>query len=399
MFYSFFPKSKVLNSTQRCQIALGHCRKASVGAINEANAQPVVIKDELGEVKYVLIHNGTILNYEALAKKYIPDVDIKGMTDSQVMARIFYHKGYDVLGEYLGAGAFVMVDYRGEEPLVLLFKGESKSSQYSVTTSVERPLYCSYSQNEFIFSSIMDYLKPLRPNREVLTLSPNYLLCLKDGSLFIIKEYDRKSLWQTRSYTTYANNTASTYTPSKVLSVVRNSYNDYDEFGNGYWDDAIEMDTDGLYYVGATLANGTYWVDALGSIKRRKLAGTIAVSFWMGVLLYNSACYNYLREFAKSYGCSQDNLALSLPDLVHYLSPIPWRTSDGTWVRSDSALTNKPVTGRVLFPFTTESLWISGGAVSYYTENVPYSDTIKILKDNENYKIDADAISRTFGKH
>ena len=43
----------------------------------------------------MLLHNGTIFNYEDLAKKYIPDIDIKGMTDSQVMEQIFYYKGYD----------------------------------------------------------------------------------------------------------------------------------------------------------------------------------------------------------------------------------------------------------------------------------------------------------------
>ena len=31
-FYNFFPRSKVLNSVTKCQVALGHCRKASVGA-------------------------------------------------------------------------------------------------------------------------------------------------------------------------------------------------------------------------------------------------------------------------------------------------------------------------------------------------------------------------------
>ena len=51
-FYNFFPRSKVLNSVTKCQVALGHCRKASVGAINAATAQPVVIKDGNGAVSY-----------------------------------------------------------------------------------------------------------------------------------------------------------------------------------------------------------------------------------------------------------------------------------------------------------------------------------------------------------
>jgi hypothetical protein len=57
-------------------VALGHCRKASVGKVSIETAQPVVIENENGDVDYVLIHNGTIYNYRELAQKYIPDMNI-----------------------------------------------------------------------------------------------------------------------------------------------------------------------------------------------------------------------------------------------------------------------------------------------------------------------------------
>ena len=111
-FISFFRDSKILDTTTECKVALGHCRKASVGKVSLETAQPVVLYNEQGFIDYVLIHNGTVYNYQELAKKYIPDVDITGLTDSQVMARLFYYMGYDCLDEYNGGAVFVIHDYR-----------------------------------------------------------------------------------------------------------------------------------------------------------------------------------------------------------------------------------------------------------------------------------------------
>ena len=55
------------------------------------------------------------------------------MSDSQVMTQIFYHAGYDVLGDYNGGAVFVIVDYRqrGDKPLVYFWKGRSTEYSYS----------------------------------------------------------------------------------------------------------------------------------------------------------------------------------------------------------------------------------------------------------------------------
>lgn len=390
LFYSFFPKSKVLNNVKKCQVALGHCRKASVGAINEANAQPVVIKDELGNVQFALIHNGTIINYQEMARKYIPEIDIKDMTDSQVMARIFYHTGYDVLGEYIGAGAFVMVDYRSGEPEVFFFKGESKNSKYSVTTTIERPLFCTYDDSEFIFSSIMDYLKALRPEREVLTINPNKLLQLKDGKLYVINKYDRTQLWQTKSHNDF------------------NSYNNYNAYnrdsgnlllglGKRYWDDVVEMDSDGVYMIGDDRAHGLFWVDAMGNVEHKKKANTIQVAFWKGVLLKNIHCYSFLAKFAKDMNSTPEDVLKSLPDLVHFLSPCAcWRNPNGKWVTSDTPTTNFLYTGNAIFPFTTEEVYFKAGKLDWFCEGITYREALTDLQLSADYIVDSDAICELY---
>ena len=68
LFNNFYQDSELLNSTTSASIAVGHCRKASVGNVNIKTAQPVVIyKDDRAE--FVVLHNGTIYNYKELAEK------------------------------------------------------------------------------------------------------------------------------------------------------------------------------------------------------------------------------------------------------------------------------------------------------------------------------------------
>ena len=43
LFQDFFLDSPLLKETQKCQIALGHCRKASIGGTADNLAQPCVI--------------------------------------------------------------------------------------------------------------------------------------------------------------------------------------------------------------------------------------------------------------------------------------------------------------------------------------------------------------------
>ena len=202
MFINFFRDSSVINTTTECKVALGHCRKASVGKVSVETAQPVVLYNEQGEVDYVLIHNGTIYNYKELAKKYIPDVNIDGLTDSQVMARIFYYKGYDALNEYMGGAVFVIHDYRINKSLI--FKGSSKKYTASVNAEEERPLYYCWHNGRFVFSSIFETLYAFYYEETVYTLSPNKLMTIRDNKLKTIQEYNREKCTQSKpvAYTT-----------------------------------------------------------------------------------------------------------------------------------------------------------------------------------------------------
>jgi len=122
-------------------IALGHTRKASVGGISLEKAQPIELELPNNIGKFVMVHNGTIHNWQALGKKY--NVETTDKTDSMVLAQIIMENGYNVLTEYEGAAALIIRDDRTPDTL-FLFKGASL--QYTNVTE-ERPLYC-YRENE-----------------------------------------------------------------------------------------------------------------------------------------------------------------------------------------------------------------------------------------------------------
>ena len=205
LFEDFFWDSELLNNTTECQIALGHDRKASVGGVTVEKAHPILIKDKNDNVVFAFIHNGTIYNYEKLAKEYIPDIDCSKYSDSQVLASIIYYKGFDVLSKYNGGAAFVAVDYRDGYPVTYLYKGASKLNYYSTEEEVERPLYMSFDQNRLVFSSIASYLCGLMDNN-VYELKNNKVYKYVNGKLYAITTIDRSKCQQNKEYvTTYPN--------------------------------------------------------------------------------------------------------------------------------------------------------------------------------------------------
>lgn len=240
LFISFFRESLILETVKECKIALGHCRKASVGNIGIETAQPVVLYNEKEEIDFVLIHNGTIYNYEELAKKYIPNIDIKGMTDSQVMARIFYHAGYDVLDEYQGGAVFVIHDYRIDKSFV--FKGSSKKYTGSLNAEEERPLYYCWHNGRFIFSSIFETLYAFYYEEVVYNLTPNKLYVIRNDKLKSVHEYKREKCTQSKPVVTYP--------------VVNYPYNDYN-----YWDNDYYKSNNYTYRI---KFNGTSYLDNSG---------------------------------------------------------------------------------------------------------------------------------------
>lgn len=289
-FQCWYPKSEVLKATEKCYVALGHCRKASVGGVSPEKAQPVTIHDEDGNLLFCLIHNGTIYNYKELATKYIPDVKIDGLTDSQVMAQIFFHKGYDVLAEYNGGGAFVIHDYRTNK--TLMFRGESKRSLNATKVEAERPLYFVKTGKSVIFSSIYAVLQGLYWGFDAYDVPSNVLLECDGLTLYKVKEYDRSKCYGCRTYTTAS--TANTH-----ISIY-NGDGYCGSFYNGYSTTAkVDFDTTtGLYLNSKTgdLLHGIIFVSSYGYISSYSTGYNNPYYFWKGIMLSGENAYNAIRD-------------------------------------------------------------------------------------------------------
>lgn len=356
LFSDFYQESKVIQETEKAQIALGHCRKASVGIINERTAQPVVI-EENGAPVFVVIHNGTIFNYEQLARKWIPNVNINGMTDSQVMTRIFYECGYDVLGEYNGGSAFIIVDYRSGNPVTFVFKGASLATYTSTVATEERPLFIVFDKDRVILSSIGRYLKCGKKGRELYTIPANQLVKIKeDMQLETVKTYDRSELYQFRSYSSYdytgweyEGYKGGAYAPGFNTRGYPGRNGNKDKKVNGnppiliYRRDdnnrdkntksgkpigsTIVSNEDGTYLIDGILAHGFYRINRKGEILPTKTddKDSFIFFFWQGVMLFNKECYKFLKKVATGYNITEGVLMEDYPLLVHSLSPDPFR--------------------------------------------------------------------------
>lgn len=320
LFSSFFVESDLLNETTKSCIALLHCRKASVGAISVETAQPVILNNAAGRPEFVVIHNGTIYNYEALAKKYIPDIDIKGLTDSQVMARIFYHKGYEVLNEYNGGSVFVIVDYREIEPRVFLFKGASRKNEFAQTETEERPLYYCVDpiKKELLFSSVGIYLLALRRNLSVYSLRENYLWEFKGKGFIPVEKIDRSKMTQEKEFVTKSKYYYQGEVWSSDYITINNLTNSYTFKGNPLF--------------------GKYHLTTYGRVENvpSKSIKTYEAWFYNGIALKNEHCYNFLLAFRKELNIEVDVFATKFQNLIRFLSIDGVYKLNNTWVKATS---------------------------------------------------------------
>jgi len=170
-------------------IAIGHTRKASVGIANVANAQPIVV--DLGDGgKFVMVHNGTLWNWEDLAKEF--NITSAGKTDSMVLAEIISANGFDVLTKYDGAAALIIKDDR-EPDTIKVFRGASKN--FSGKVDEERPLfYYQESDNGMYISSKEDGLYFIGGDVDtVFEFEPNILYTIFEGKIINQVKYDRSN--------------------------------------------------------------------------------------------------------------------------------------------------------------------------------------------------------------
>ncbi|MBQ0113707.1 MAG: hypothetical protein KBT03_11295 [Bacteroidales bacterium] len=292
----------------KSSIALVHCRKASVGyPVTEAQAQPIIIKND-GKIEFVLMHNGTITNSKVLAKKYLPDMDVSNMSDSQIMANIFYQHGYDVLNEYEGTAVFIFVDYRGQKPSIKFFKGNSTWNPTKENS--ERPLFYMKDKKHFYFSSMYCSLRCISHHSTIYTFPVNSLIELSDNTIHLIQEYDRTKLKIT---TKPATSGYSGYW----------GYPNYADYYNDLWGSANPSnqvkyhDTDGLYYLGDKLAHGEMNLYDGGSVSDLKCGKNYY--FYYGRLLYNKACYDFLEDMSNLF-VENDFVLKNYPAIIDYFS-------------------------------------------------------------------------------
>ena len=370
-FSDFFLGSKLLEETEEYNIALGHCRKASPGmAVSRDKAQPIVLRNaKTGDPLFVLIHNGTIYNYKELAEKYIPKVEITDdMTDTQVMARIFYYSGYECLSEYIGGSVFVIVDYRQPSPRVLMFKGASKKYKSSTTITEERPLFISQGEDDLVFSSLDDFLPAFRPSIEVETITENHLIEYKEDKLQIVKKYDRSNSTQEK--------------PVKVFST---SYNRSD-YGTGwggiytggrsYSRASIHFEEkSNLYTADGTLLHGSRHVDKYGWCENYPTISSKEIWFFRGVVLKGKDCFRLLEEYQKKTKQSIKDFFEKNQNLIRLLSVDGLYFKNGSLVMSTNIYNYQLYTGRLKDLF--------GHYVYFY-------DSGKFIKKEYEYNSDSD---------
>lgn len=287
---------------EQARIALLHCRKASPGyPVNIEQAQPIIIsKDD--KIEYVLMHNGTIYNAPKLAKKYIPDFDTKGLSDSQIMANIMYQKGYDCLTEYEGAAVFIIVDYRNNENgEVLFWKGNSCYNEYN--ESHERPLFFMVRDNKFYFSSMVSSLYCIDHNSQVYIVPTNTLMWLDNNELKDVKKYDRTKLTK---YTTPVTTYQSSFDYDKSEYITYNQYT-------------------GLYMKGNEPAHGEFTVYSSGMLTKNTGKYVYTFYFMYGRLLYSKECYEFLSKIFELF--DETILDSSGFEVVDYFSYSPLKKS------------------------------------------------------------------------
>ena len=156
---------------------IAHTRKSTGGLKDSYNAHPFGYDEgvkEKGKFSFVGVHNGSLINEDALAKAY--NIDNKGFKndgktirnkiDSEILLECIYRSNsFKVLEEYNGAAALVFSNI--EEPNVLYcYHGASKSNDYSTTkVEEERPLfYWRENMNSIYISSMENSLEAICGN-------------------------------------------------------------------------------------------------------------------------------------------------------------------------------------------------------------------------------------------
>lgn len=127
---------------------IGHNRAATRGLINDENAHPFIIKDELA-----LVHNGTMRGDH---KKYA-EVEV----DSHAIAHLIHEKGIiNAVNEIDAAYCFIWYDFR--------------TSKLNVLRNSERPMYWFETHDAFYYASEQSFLEFIVSRHNLKPLKDKY---------------------------------------------------------------------------------------------------------------------------------------------------------------------------------------------------------------------------------
>lgn len=336
LFANFATKNKFLKAYKGVSVqhALGHCRKASVGAKTIKEAQPVCVPNDDGtKTDLVMIHNGTLLNHTELKNKYLAKVP-DYFTDSQIFANVVYYHGFKVLEEYEGAGAFAFIDYRKKIPTTYLFKGESPQYKSSVANSEERPLFWAKTPEGIWFSSIKEVLElVVYGEYPVESVPGNTLIIIQNGKVISTRKYDRSARFQmsygrssyyeredyyggyysgvkSKTFQTtarkeeawYQVGETKTFTATGLVTAEAEARYDYTNSNK------VIFKSDGRYYRGKILMSGSYRISEYGFENTYSNMGTDIVArpktfyFFEGFLMKDALCMHIARRMKEIAG-------------------------------------------------------------------------------------------------
>lgn len=423
LFANFATKNKFLKDYKGVSVqhALGHCRKASVGAKTIREAQPVCVPNEEGDrTDLVMVHNGTLLNHDELKDKYLAKVP-DYFTDSQIFANVVYYHGFKVLEEYEGAGAFAFIDYRKKIPTTYLFKGESPYYRSSVSSTEERPLFWARTEEGIWFSSIKDVLDlVLLGETPVEKVPGNTLIIIQNGKVVSTRKYDRSKRFQV-SYgksTYYESSYSSSYGYGKAYQAVTEKKATKEEeepwfkvgdtktfaatkllaneseirydYANS---NKVIFKDDGRYYRGRILMSGKYKISEYGFENTYTSMGTDIVArpktfyFYEGFLMKDALCMHIARRVKELAGDKFEYSMLRKLTMTCFYDPD---------LKKFTTRKGKPFTGNypVYFTLTNRVYKIQRGEIYQYTES--YDPNSSMIWKSYSPQYDGDDVANKF---
>jgi predicted glutamine amidotransferase len=344
-FSEFMKEIKPIKVGREC-VVIGHTRKASVGIVNEENAQPIILsKDSDESAEIILTHNGTISDPEDLAKEFGIDASTLD-TDSQILASIMAQSKnpLKVLSHYVGTAALAF--YLPKKDEFYLYKGHSSNYVDSSYASEERPLYyVQDGKNNLYYSSIESILKIVSKNKnDVKEVPDGKALKIQKGEIIEEIDIDRTKVGQKAPFKTHksshsymSNNYAydgydddfgrrhwpypsvrnyGSHTPakkdndseeeSKSSSATNTVYSNPTHINDISFGGTVKMPNKliydkGRYFLDEKLASGILYVNPRGYVKSTHLVDVLPIAFIQGVMLDSIQSFQNADKLVKTH--------------------------------------------------------------------------------------------------